>query len=127
MRPDLVVEIRFTEWTSDRLLRHPVYLGRRTDKKARDVRREEPVKTDEQAAGVEDGWAVSEEPAGEGRAGEKDLGGPTSSRKTSEVLVIQETTPEVVVSILSDRSIDTSSSARRKTAISCCRMATLCA
>src|SRR5262249_51654289 len=42
--PDLVVQIRFTEWTSDSLLRQPVYLGTREDKPARDVRREEPVK-----------------------------------------------------------------------------------
>ena len=42
VRPDVVVEIRFTEWTSDGLLRQPVYLGMRTDKKARDVRKEEP-------------------------------------------------------------------------------------
>jgi bifunctional non-homologous end joining protein LigD len=39
--PTLVVEIRFTEWTSDGLLRQPVYLGTRDDKKARDVRRED--------------------------------------------------------------------------------------
>jgi bifunctional non-homologous end joining protein LigD len=39
--PELVVEVRFTEWTSDSLLRQPVYLGMRTDKKARDVRRED--------------------------------------------------------------------------------------
>ena len=44
VEPDLVVEIRFTEWTNEGLLRHPVYLGTRTDKKARDVRREEPEK-----------------------------------------------------------------------------------
>jgi len=42
-RPDLVAEVRFTEWTSDGLLRQPVYLGLRTDKDARDVRREEPT------------------------------------------------------------------------------------
>lgn len=41
VKPTLVVEVRFTEWTSDGLLRHPVYLGMRTDKKAKDVRREE--------------------------------------------------------------------------------------
>jgi len=35
--PDLVAEIRFTEWTADRKLRHPVYLGLRDDKKASDV------------------------------------------------------------------------------------------
>jgi bifunctional non-homologous end joining protein LigD len=42
VRPDLVAELRFTEWTSDGLLRQPVYLGLRTDKDAREVRREDP-------------------------------------------------------------------------------------
>jgi bifunctional non-homologous end joining protein LigD len=41
VRPELVTEVRFTEWTSDGLLRHPVYLGLRDDKAARDVRREQ--------------------------------------------------------------------------------------
>ena len=39
-RPDLVAQIRFTEWTDDAKLRHPVYLGLRDDKAARDVVRE---------------------------------------------------------------------------------------
>jgi bifunctional non-homologous end joining protein LigD len=37
VRPELVAEIRYTELTADRKLRHPVYLGLRDDKKARDV------------------------------------------------------------------------------------------
>ena len=41
VRPELVAELRFTEWTSDGLLRQPVYLGLRSDKKARTVRRED--------------------------------------------------------------------------------------
>jgi bifunctional non-homologous end joining protein LigD len=44
VRPELVAQIKFTEWTADGKLRHPVYLGLRDDKKARDVRREQ--KTD---------------------------------------------------------------------------------
>ncbi len=40
-RPELVAQVRFTEWTADGKLRHPVYLGLRDDKKASDVRREE--------------------------------------------------------------------------------------
>src|SRR5262249_42987048 len=36
-RPDLVAQVKFTEWTSDRKLRHPVYLGLRDDKAAREV------------------------------------------------------------------------------------------
>jgi len=38
--PDLVVEVRFSEWTPDGRLRHPVYLGRRDDKLPTDVVRE---------------------------------------------------------------------------------------
>jgi hypothetical protein len=40
VRPDLVAQVRFTEWTADDRLRHPVYLGLRDDKSARDVVRE---------------------------------------------------------------------------------------
>jgi DNA ligase D-like protein (predicted ligase) len=41
LRPDLVAEIGFTEWTRDHRLRHPRYLGLREDKPAADVVREE--------------------------------------------------------------------------------------
>ncbi len=44
MKPKLVAQVRFTEWTADGILRHPVYLGLRDDKKATDVRREETSK-----------------------------------------------------------------------------------
>jgi len=37
VRPDLVAEIAFTERTRDGILRHPVFLGLREDKRARDV------------------------------------------------------------------------------------------
>ena len=42
VKPDLVAQVRFTEWTDDRKLRHPVYLGLRDDKRAADVVREAP-------------------------------------------------------------------------------------
>jgi bifunctional non-homologous end joining protein LigD len=35
--PKVVVEVKFAEWTSDRLLRQPIFLGVREDKAARDV------------------------------------------------------------------------------------------
>ncbi len=34
VKPDLVAQVRFTEWTDDGKLRHPVYLGLRDDKRA---------------------------------------------------------------------------------------------
>jgi bifunctional non-homologous end joining protein LigD len=40
VRPELVAQVRFTEWTADRKLRHPVYLGLRDDKRAAEVIRE---------------------------------------------------------------------------------------
>ena len=40
-RPDLVAQVRFTEWTADGKLRHPVYLGLRDDKQAAHVIREQ--------------------------------------------------------------------------------------
>ena len=39
-KPSLVAEIKFAEWTSKGELRQPVYLGLRSDKRARDVVRE---------------------------------------------------------------------------------------
>jgi bifunctional non-homologous end joining protein LigD len=44
VKPELVVQVRFTEWTADGVLRHPVYLGQRDDKNARDVAREQMEK-----------------------------------------------------------------------------------
>ena len=40
VRPKVVVEVKFSEWTADRRLRQPIYLGVRDDKSARDVGRE---------------------------------------------------------------------------------------
>jgi bifunctional non-homologous end joining protein LigD len=40
VRPELVAEIEFGEWTSDGVLRHPAYLGLRDDKAPTDVVRE---------------------------------------------------------------------------------------
>jgi bifunctional non-homologous end joining protein LigD len=40
VKPSLVAEVKFTEWTSSGEMRHPVYLGLRSDKRAEDVIRE---------------------------------------------------------------------------------------
>jgi bifunctional non-homologous end joining protein LigD len=40
VRPDLVAQIGFTEWTRDGMLRHPRFVGLRADKAAREVVRE---------------------------------------------------------------------------------------
>ena len=42
VRPELVAQVRATEWTTDGKLRHPRFLGLRRDKAAADVVRERP-------------------------------------------------------------------------------------
>ena len=37
VRPEVVVEVKFSEWTADGKLRQPIYLGTRDDKDAREV------------------------------------------------------------------------------------------
>ncbi len=41
IRPELVAQVKFSEWTREGVLRQPVFLGLRQDKRARDVVREE--------------------------------------------------------------------------------------
>src|SRR5207249_6305527 len=43
VKPTLVAEVAFTEWTSDGKIRHPSFQGLRDDKPVSDVRREKPV------------------------------------------------------------------------------------
>lgn len=42
VKPELVAEVSFTQWTRDGRLRHPVFLGLREDKESIDVKRERP-------------------------------------------------------------------------------------
>jgi ATP-dependent DNA ligase len=42
VRPEVVVQVSFMEWTSHGKMRHPRLLGVRTDKAAADVVREAP-------------------------------------------------------------------------------------
>jgi bifunctional non-homologous end joining protein LigD len=46
VRPALVVEIEFTEWTPDGHVRHPSFQGLRVDKSAADVVREQPAQAE---------------------------------------------------------------------------------
>ena len=41
VRPELVAEVEFAEWTDEGILRHPSFLGLRDDKDPREVVREE--------------------------------------------------------------------------------------
>jgi bifunctional non-homologous end joining protein LigD len=70
VKPELVGEVTFTEWTRDGTLRHPSFEGLREDKRARDVVRETPAHQDPPdapGAGVRPA-APSAKPRARGRA-----------------------------------------------------------
>lgn len=46
IKPELVAQVKFSEWTEAGSLRHPVFIALRSDKKAKEVTRELPTKTD---------------------------------------------------------------------------------
>ncbi len=50
--PSLVVDVKFTQWTADDVLRNPVYMGVRTDREAEEVRREDTRAASRPAQGV---------------------------------------------------------------------------
>ncbi len=62
VEPKLVCEVRFTEWTADGGLRHPIFIGLRTDKNPEDVHREGDVASDvDPAAEYADADSVADE------------------------------------------------------------------
>ena len=52
VKPKLVAEVSFTEWTQDGLLRHPSFAGLREDKPAREVVHERPVRGSARKSGA---------------------------------------------------------------------------
>ena len=75
VEPRLVCEVRFTEWTTDGGLRHPIFLGMRTDRKPEEVAREsEPGGEGESGPGE-----------GDGGAGAAGADGPETARRTPGV------------------------------------------
>lgn len=53
VQPQLIAEVRFTEWTNEGQLRHPAFLGLRDDKDPASIRRERALDADSVAASQE--------------------------------------------------------------------------
>ena len=76
VKPQVVVEVKFSEWTGDGKLRQPIYLGTRDDKKASDVGRE--------------GTSMQRK-AGAGKSTEKQSTAKTSKSKARRRIYAQRT------------------------------------
>jgi bifunctional non-homologous end joining protein LigD len=60
VKPELVGEVVFTQWTQDNVLRHPSFRGLREDKPAADVRREKTAPTSKVASSENHSSAATE-------------------------------------------------------------------
>jgi len=49
VKPQLVCEVKFSEWTKDNILRQPIFMGMREDKDPKDVQKEKAVTVDPDA------------------------------------------------------------------------------
>jgi bifunctional non-homologous end joining protein LigD len=112
VKPDLVAEVAFSEWTEDGRLRHPSFKGLREDKPAREVVREEPRALEEvappagaahTALGV---WPAKRSVSLRGRGGssaaarsteEKRGAKRATSRNTASVAGVRLTNPDRVM------------------------------
>ncbi|MEW6250386.1 MAG: DNA ligase D [Planctomycetota bacterium] len=65
VRPELVAEVVFSEWTSDDILRQPSFQGLWLDKDAREVVREKPQGGNAESGNVESGKGAAAPDAGE--------------------------------------------------------------
>lgn len=86
IRPELVAEIAFSEWTQDGSLRHPVFQGLRVDKKAREVRREDAEQAEQlaaPAAGASSSAAVSSRPTAKSKPASAAKGARTTGASTN--------------------------------------------
>jgi len=76
VKPELVAEVAFTEWTSDGHLRHPTFRGLREDKPPAQVVRETPEPTAQAVAEAEEEVATSRKAGGKSKR-------TTTARKSS--------------------------------------------
>lgn len=93
VRPEIVVEVKFNEWTADGKLRQPVFLGIRDDKSAHEVKREQQSVQAEQRVPASKRKTVSPTAAGALAPGNTSKNGPgKTSRKSGRSAARKSTT-----------------------------------
>jgi bifunctional non-homologous end joining protein LigD len=100
VRPELVGEVSFTEWTRDGTLRHPSFQGLRKDKRPRDVVREAPTHlgSDETAAARTTAEALTKARPSKATRKVATTGGKASKRSARDEGDNADTVADVVIS-----------------------------
>ncbi len=90
VRPHLVAEVKFTEWTSEGRLRHPTYLGLRVDVTPSSVRREpDSVASPRRLAAAASRGPAWRSGTGSGRARARDTESPAIRPQAADILLAQ--------------------------------------
>src|SRR6266849_1821736 len=80
VKPKLVVEVKFAEWTRDGVMRQPVFLGQRDDVDPHEVRRELPADTARETSRANATAGAAAQPAGKGAKPRASVAKKTSAR-----------------------------------------------
>jgi bifunctional non-homologous end joining protein LigD len=94
--PKLVCDVRFTEWTREGGLRHPTFMGLRTDVKPEDVRREEAIPAESDA---EEAAGEGAEPEDPGIDAEEIDEAPEPARAAPKAKSAARSSPEKIVKL----------------------------
>jgi len=93
VRPELVGDVVFTEWTDEGKIRHPSFQGLRADKKPREVTMERPVRVDvSSGGGVARPFSVAKNQPKTSKAK-----APTTTKTTTAVAGVKLTHPDRVL------------------------------
>lgn len=87
VKPVLVCEVKFSEWTKDNILRQPIFMGLRVDKKAKEVYKENAIHTTTAVHGGEQESASHQQQNHttqkmQTKTAKKKTGSKTANRKT---------------------------------------------
>src|SRR5581483_8085178 len=96
VKPQLVCEVKFGEWTQDNILRQPIFLGLREDKDPKEVRREKPVAVDHDT--------IEKENAADEQKPEKHKEMPTKNPTKKAAKKATSKTPSATDNLLDDAS-----------------------
>jgi bifunctional non-homologous end joining protein LigD len=90
IKPELVAEVKFSEWTRDGVMRQPVFMGMRDDVEPRSVHREEPKDAERESARAEKAAVATKTAVG--RKPATSTKGRARSRTASKTVTVEKPT-----------------------------------
>ncbi|OQP56990.1 DNA ligase [Niastella vici] len=103
VKPVLVCEVKFSEWTKDNILRQPIFMGLREDKNAKDVHKEKAIHTNTAVAeGEKEKESVSKKQTHtakkmQTKSAKKKTGSAPTKTATSKRPAISSTLPDALL------------------------------